>query len=100
MKKIQELQDSLHQKELVIQKLSQQIEAADSQQKEVPQMSLEIADMKIRMIAMEEEVSNLRGAVKLSQEEATCYQEAEEHATALLRTTPTKVMFHVYFMQA
>ena len=100
MTKIQELQDTVHQKEMEIQRLLQQIAAAENQQREVPQMSLEIADMKIRIIAMEEEVSDLRGAVKLSQEEATCYQEAEEHTTALLRTTPTKVSTHSYCLFA
>ena len=88
MKMIQDLQNTIDHKEVEIQSLSMQITAREREQMIGARMALELEDIKSRKIALEEEVSSLRGAAKLSQEEASCYQ---EHATALRRATPTKV---------
>ena len=63
----------------------------EGEQMDAAQMFLEQEDMKMRIIALEEEVSSLRGAARLSLEEVSCYQELKEHTTPLLRATPTKV---------
>ena len=88
MKMIQDLQNTIDHKEVEIQSLSKQITAREREQMNGARMALELENMKSRKIALEEEVSSLRGAAKLSQEEASYYQ---EHATALHRATPTKV---------
>ena len=88
MKMIQDLQNTIDHKEVQIQSLSKQITAREREQMNGARMAFELENMKRRKIALEEEVSSLRGAAKLSQEEASCYQ---EHATALRRATPTKV---------
>ena len=90
---IQDLQKNIHVKEMEVQALlSLNITAREGQQTNAARVSLEMADIKTRIIALEEEISNLRAAAKVSQEEASCYQEIAEHATALLRATPTKVV--------
>ena len=91
MKIIQDLRNTTELKEVEIQSLSKQIAAIEVQQTDAARMSLELEHMKTRKIALEEEVSSLREAAKLSQKEASCYQEIEKHTTALLRATPTKV---------
>ena len=88
MKVIEDLQNTIDHKEVEIQLLSKQIMAREREQMNGAQMVLELEDMKSRKIALEEEVSSLRGAAKLSQEEVS-YQ---EHAIAICRATPTKVI--------
>ena len=85
MKRIQDLQKTIELKASDIKSISQQITAKEGQQTGAVRMSLELEHMKTRKIALEEEVSSLRGAAKLSQEEATGYQEMAERTTALLR---------------
>ena len=92
-KTIQDLQKNIQVKEMEVQALlSLNITAREGQQTNAAQVSLEMADMKTRMIALEEEISSLQTAVKVSQEEASCYQEIAEHATTLLGARPTKVV--------
>ena len=86
MKKIHDLQKNIQVKETEVQELRRLL-AKGGQQTNAAQVSLEMVDMKTRILALEEEISSLRGAAKLSQEEASCYQ---ERATAL-RATPIKV---------
>ena len=47
-------------------------------------MSKEVTDMKMKIIQLQDEVYHLHTAVKLSQKEASCYQ---EHATSILTAT-------------
>ena len=91
MKMIQDLQNTIQLKKTEIKSLSKQITAKEGEQMDAAQMSWELEDMKTRVIALEEEVSSLRGTARLSQEEVSCYQELKEHTTSLLRATPTKV---------
>ena len=90
-KRIQDLQKTIDLKASDIKSISQQITAKKGQQTDAARMSLELEHMKTRMLALEEEVSSLRGAANLSREEASCYKEMAERTTALLRATPTKV---------
>jgi len=91
MKRIQDLQKTIDLKASDIKSITQQITAKEGQQTDAARMSLELEHMKTRKIALEEEVSSLRGAANLSREEASCYKEMAERTTALLRATPTKV---------
>ena len=69
MKMIQDLQNAIQRKELENQSLSAQIAAKEREQMDAVRMSLELEDMKMRKRALEEEISSLRGAAKLSQED-------------------------------
>ena len=86
MKKIQDLQKNIQVKEMEVQELCRSL-SNEGQQTNAARVSLKMVDMKTRILALEDEISSLRGAAKLSQEEASCYQ---QRATAL-RATPIKV---------
>ena len=102
MKTICSLHDAVQEKEVKIHALSQQIAAKEVQGK--GQMSMELADMKINMVRLQNEVDQLRTEVTLYQKEASYYQ---DHATALLTAipcTPVRVKictcpFYVYMLK-
>ena len=87
---IRNLQETVQQKEDEIKVLSNQIAAKEDgtrKEKDIEdslelkeEMSLEMTEMKMNIIRLQDEVSRLRTAMKLSQEEASCYQ---EYATSI-----------------
>ena len=83
MKTICSLRDAVQKKEVEIGVLSQQITTREQQEKD--QMSKELADMKMNMMQLQNEVDRLRTEVTLCQKEASYYH---DHATALLAATP------------
>ena len=90
------LQETLQKKEDQIKALSLEIATKEGQENQrmhtedtselnlKEEMSKELTDMKMDIIRLQDEVSRLRTAVKLSREEVSCYQ---EHATSILTAT-------------
>lgn len=89
MKKICNLRETVEEKELEIQALSQQIAAKECEGKD--QTLMELADMKMNVIQLQNEVDRLRTAAKLSQEEATYYQECTSALLTSIPSIPAKV---------
>ena len=79
------LQETLQQKEDelkdTLQAAKKQKDTEDSAELQLKEeMSMEMTEMKMNIIRLQDEVSRLRTAMKLSQEEASCYQ---EYATSI-----------------
>ena len=99
---IEELQKIVEQKQAEIQKLSHQIATIEGQLSEQTHtedgtelqlkaqnlMFMKLADLKMNIIQLQDEVDRLRTTLKLSQKEASCYQ---EHTTSLLAATNTPI---------
>ena len=99
---IEDLQKTVEQKQAEIQKLSHQIATIEGQLSEQTHtedgtelqlkaqnlMFMKLADLKMNIIQLQDEVDQLRTTLKLSQKEASCYQ---EHTTSLLAATNTPI---------
>lgn len=83
---IKSVQENVQEKKLEIQILLEKIEGKECQEKE--QISMELADMKLNMIQLQNEMDRLCTTVKLYHEEAQYYQ---KHVTSLPAATQVQL---------